>query len=303
MTNVNYRIVAEDDIGNPIIDKIKQAVIPTQEENAALAKRVKVGDKEAENEIVIRNGKLALYFIKKYKDTIHLGKGSYGNMYDDDLLQTALMAIARAAYKYDEEKGSTFSSYAAIWIQWKLQRMIDNESKLIKIPTNKAMQFRKICHYLTEHNIENIDKSNIHEIASELGLDTETLEDYKNRYSVLSFDKQISDDDDMEIKDVIADDAAGPETLYMQQDLRSALEKTLKDYIKNSSMKDKDRNYEIFVRHLGLFGNPPETMESLAEEYGIAKQRIDQIIKNIIRQLSLPRNSKYTRDLRVFLEQ
>lgn len=50
------------------------------------------------------------------------------------------------------------------------------------------------------------------------------------------------------------------------------------------SGSDGERLYKIISRRFGLDGEPPETLESLGEQFGVSRERIRQLEKKAIRR-------------------
>ncbi len=119
----------------------------------------------------------------------------------EDLLQEGLLGILEAAKKYDESKGTKFSTYATYWIKKKVIEALEKERKSslkslklieetveekrsaisnvipkkIKLPPNFPELEKKIILSLYE------DQKTLQEIAQELGISRERTRQLKEK--------------------------------------------------------------------------------------------------------------------------
>lgn len=92
----------------------------TREEEVALAKRVRKGDQQARDELVLRNLPLVISVARKY-----INRGARL----DDLIQEGNVGLMKAVERYDPKKGTRFATYAVWWIRAYVQRYLhDNRS-------------------------------------------------------------------------------------------------------------------------------------------------------------------------------
>jgi RNA polymerase primary sigma factor len=88
----------------------------TQAEEAQLAGKIRAGGEEgkaAKQMLILHNMRLLITEAKKYQ---HRG------IEFEDLVQSAVIGLNRAAELFDERKGFRFSTYATMWIHQALQR-------------------------------------------------------------------------------------------------------------------------------------------------------------------------------------
>jgi RNA polymerase sigma factor (sigma-70 family) len=98
----------------------------TAEEERVLAARIKAGDVNAREALIVANLRLVVHLAKRYRcsgTTI------------DDLIQEGTRGLIRAARDYDPQLHNTrFSSYAAYWIRNMIQRAIAANASLVRLP-------------------------------------------------------------------------------------------------------------------------------------------------------------------------
>lgn len=87
----------------------------------------------------------------------------------DDMKQEAVVALLKAADKFDESRGYAFSTFASVCIRNHLITYYNKHGRLIKIPTNvlKSSGGDFVGAYLTEESIEVPDSFNIEAASSD----------------------------------------------------------------------------------------------------------------------------------------
>jgi RNA polymerase primary sigma factor len=98
----------------------------TAEEERALAARIKVGDADAREALIVANLRLVVHLAKGYRSS---------GATLDDLIQEGTRGLIRAARDYDPELHNTrFSSYASYWVRNMIQRAVAANFSLVRLP-------------------------------------------------------------------------------------------------------------------------------------------------------------------------
>ena len=71
---------------------------------------------------------------------------SHGNDLDlEDLVQSGMLGMIRAAEKFDLSLGYKFTTYAYKWIDKAIRKAINKEGHTIRIPAGKYLKLNKLC--------------------------------------------------------------------------------------------------------------------------------------------------------------
>jgi len=148
---INYTDVMNRDETNTLktyLAEVSRIPLLTNEEEIALAKRAKDGDKLAKDKLAESNLRLVISIAKKYN-----GRGLPFN----DLIQEGNEGLLKAVEKFDVEKKNKFSTYATWWIRQAITRALANDSRVIRIPVHlhermnryqrEVVEFQKLYGY------------------------------------------------------------------------------------------------------------------------------------------------------------
>jgi RNA polymerase sigma factor (sigma-70 family) len=259
------------------------------EEEQELGRRVRTGTDEATGECTIEaRDAVAHLVLANLRLCIRPARLRlrHGQAFDD-IAQNGVLGLIRAAEKFEPEFGNRFSTYAMFWIRQSMDRGVNRESRLIQLPEHVvAMQRRLeiaesrglINDALTDEATAKIVRSDaqqvrvareaVHEI---IGLD-EAAAEVRSR-SDLDPRSIESDGDDPEVptwSELVTDDAPPAAT--------EALNAHIKNIVDNLPMREGD----VIRLYYGLDGFEQETLESIADQFGLTRERIRQIRNGVL---------------------
>ncbi len=244
----------------------------TAEEEVKLAKRIEKGDKEAKRKLMLYNLKLVVSVAKKYA-------GKTKGVSFLDLIQEGNLGLKRAVEKFDWRKGFKFSTYATWWIKQAIQRAILEHLKIIHIPVHINELLQKMTK--TENALFQIlgREPTTEEIADEMGLEPERVRKLREiQQAIISLEKPVGEEEDTLLKDFIADKK-------ILSPFEAARLEKLKENLREILGELSARERKILAMRFGLEDGIPHTLEDVAKEFKITRERIRQIEQRAIEKI------------------
>ncbi|CAG7581766.1 MAG: group2 RNA polymerase sigma factor [uncultured marine phage] len=240
------------------------------EEEVKLAKKSKEGDEVAIQKMAQANLRFAVSVAKAYQ-----GNG----LSLSDLINEANIGLIKAVPKFDETKGFKFISYAVWWIRQTILQAIAEKGKIIRLPLNQMSNMTKINKALStlEHELGRTPTTA--EISERLAItygDVSLLREHSMKTKSLS--DPINDEESSTMEDVISNDNdKGTDNSLMVDSLRTEINRALDTF--------SERDREIIKLSFGIGLPYPMDDKEISEKYGLTRERIRQIKKNVAREL------------------
>jgi RNA polymerase nonessential primary-like sigma factor len=261
---------AQMDATRLYLNEIGISKLLTAEEEVYFSRLAQKGDQAARQRMIESNLRLVVKIARRY---MNRGLALL------DLIEEGNLGLIRAVEKFDPERGFRFSTYATWWIRQTIERAIMNQTRTIRLPIHVVKEInvylraaRKLAQSLdhepsSEEIADLLDKP-IDEVKRMLGLNER----------VTSVDTPFGKDADKPLLDTIADEKSHDPTVDIQNDgLNANLDRWL------SKLNDKQR--EVVERRFGLHGYENSTLEQVANELGVTRERVRQIQMDALRRL------------------
>lgn len=255
--------------------EVQRYPLLTEEEERTLAAQYRAtGDVEAARRLVTSHLRLVVKIAMEYRS-------SFINLLD--LIQEGNVGLMIAVKKFDPTKGARLSSYASWWIRSYILKYLLENFRLIKIGTTKAQ--RRLFYRLVQEKqkIEALGfKPSASLIAGRLGVTAQDVEEMTQRVgaSELSLDAPLSHEPkSATLADFIADNDVPIDEQLAQHELRDVFREHLERFVAGL----KPRDLKIFQER--LMAEVPRTLQDIADEYGISKERARQLEARIMERL------------------
>jgi len=253
------------------LTEIRKFPMLPKDEEFMLAKRwAEHGDTEAAHKMVTSH----LRLVAK----IAMGYRGYG-LPIGEVISEGNVGLMQAVKKFDPDKGFRLATYAMWWIRASIQEYILRSWSLVKMGTTAAQKklffnLRKAKSQISAFEEGDLRPEQVDYIATRLGVTNDEVISMNRRLSGpdASLDAPLRADGESEWQDWLADDnAVSQETQVAESEERQIRMGLLEEAMQE--LTDRERHI-LTQRRLQ---DNPTTLEELASEYGVSRERVRQI--------------------------
>lgn len=254
-----------DDSISKYFKDVRKSNLLTPDQEVELAKRIKEGDKEAIDELVEANLKFVISIAKEYQ-----GQG----LSLSDLISEGNLGLVKAATRFDYTRGFRFISYAVWWIKQSIIQSLNDNSRMIRLPSNVINKISEM-----KRNIEKFEAENEREPV--FG-DFDGLEDFIDISALPKCGSlnEVINEDGSELCEILEDKSNDIEESFYDVDAK------IKEELDNVLSLLSTREREIIECYYGINKDyDGMTLEAIGDKYGLTKERIRQIKEKAIRKI------------------
>lgn len=258
----------EKDLVTLYLDDIRKYDILDREEEEKLLLKVKEGDIEAKNKLIVSNLRLVISVAKNY-----MNKG----MTLIDLISEGNFGLIRAIDKFDADKGFRFSTYAVWWIKQSITKALMSKGREIRIPSYKYDLLNKINKIVVEELMVSGDYPSNEFIGEKLNISPEKVANILIEFQeVMSLNESVGDN------------------IFLEDVVLNEKSENIENQIINEIHREKiyemlngldEREKGILMRRYGLNGYEIHTLEQVGEAFNITRERVRQIEKKTLEKL------------------
>lgn len=256
--------------------KVKNSIVARQRSdiirlsdltNEQIVEQFQEGNQNALGALVDKNQGLvrsrASYFYRSHGNDLEL----------EDLVQSGMLGMIRAAEKFDLTLGYKFTTYAYKWIDKAIRKAINKEGHTIRIPAGKYLKLNKLKQILKAN--PEASEEELYKILKQEGIDKKQADDLflinRNQVNSTSLNINLDSEDSTgdELMDMVGDDSIPVDDQILKKDMEDFLMKALDQL--------SDREKQIIIYRYGLDNEKPKTLEEIGTIYNLSRERIRQI--------------------------
>ncbi|QCI16298.1 RNA polymerase sigma factor RpoH [Buchnera aphidicola (Aphis craccivora)] len=250
------------------------------EEEKLLTQRLRYNsDLDAAKTLILSHLRFVIHISRNYS--------GYG-LLQADLIQEGNIGLMKAVRRFNPEIGVRLVSFAVHWIKSEIHEYVLRNWRIVKVATTKSQ--RKLFFNLrkSKNRLGWFNKEEIEIVARELGVSTSDVREMESRMSAQDITFNSFPDEDLKdgknnlnmpyLQDKTSDFANGFEQDNWDEHATNKL---------SNALLRLDKRSRDIIRSRWLDDNKKNTLQALANNYGISAERVRQLEKNAMKKLKI----------------
>jgi len=200
----------------------------------------------------------------------------------EDLIQEGNLGLMKAVDRFDHRRGLRFSTYATWWIRHCVGRALAEKSRTIRLPVHMIDSRQRLARVRRELSSQLGRDPTLDEVATAAALPAERVEAIESMLPdrPISFDAPVSGEENDErtrLEIYRVEDQATPFDDLADDQTRALVGRLLGQL--------KPIEADVLRQRFGLDNGDERTLQEIAEQYGLSRERIRQIQDEACRKL------------------
>jgi RNA polymerase primary sigma factor len=188
-----------------------------------------------------------------------------------DLIQEGNRGLMRAVDKYEWRLKFKFGTYATWWIRQGITRALHDHARTVRVPCHQIATLAKMERMRSEMSAATGREPTNEELATAIGVKSEDTRSLRvvGKHPV-SLNDPIGGDGERALEDFLSDTQTSTPGEHVDQHL---LRERINEVLRSLAPRER----EVIELRFGLRDGTPRTLDEVAKQYGITRERIRQI--------------------------
>lgn len=269
-TEIESQLDSGFDATRAYLNELSKSQLLTADEEKIYGKRALQGDIDARKIMIESNLRLVVKISRRY-----LNRG----LPLLDLIEEGNLGLIRAVEKFDPDRGFRFSTYATWWIRQTIERAIMNQTRTIRLPIHVVKEMNVYLKAQRSLAQQMDHEPTADDIARHLDKPVKTVNKMlKLNERVTSVDVSYGKDFDKPLLETISEEESRSPAEILQENL-------IQNNVAHWVYQLADKQREVICRRYGLCGFETATLEQVAIELGVTRERVRQIQMDGLKRL------------------
>ncbi|QCI22495.1 RNA polymerase sigma factor RpoH [Buchnera aphidicola] len=250
------------------------------EEEKILTKRLRYNsDLDAAKTLILSHLRFVIHISRNYS--------GYG-LLQADLIQEGNIGLMKAVRRFNPEIGVRLVSFAVHWIKSEIHEYVLRNWRIVKVATTKSQ--RKLFFNLrkTKKRLGWFNEEEIQIVARELGVSSRDVREMESRMSAqdITFNPLPEEDFDGKINSSSIQYLQDKKSNFASSVEQDNWEEHAVNKLSNALLRlDERSRHIIYARWLDK--TKKNTLQTIANNYGISAERVRQLEKNAMKKLKI----------------